>query len=242
MLRVDINEYGQVVPGQWVSFYVQDCGGTGQGQWPPEGQWPPGGQWPGQYAQIWAQVSPYAIEQGKKGTITLQASVGSYQAAMYSFEILNSWGQLWKRIAISKAPYERYQISLPVGANTKPGVLTYTVNLWLESGRGGERRKVASTRFSFRVITAGSAQSQYAPGYPGYPGYQMYPGYPEYSDYSGYPTYPGYPGGTLSGGEFSGAMPPYYGTSPYYEGAYPNAPYFYGSSYPQSSGNERQIQ
>ncbi len=96
-------------------------------------------------------------------------------------------------------------------------MLTYT-NLWAESGQGGERRKVGSTRFSFRVITPGSASSQYELGYPGY---QMYPGYPEYPDYSGYPTYPGYPGGMLYGGESSVNMPPYYGTLPYYEGSSP---------------------
>jgi hypothetical protein len=221
MLRADVYEYGQALPGNWVSFYVQDCGGSGSGQWPP-------GQWPGQYAQMWAQVSPYAIEQGKKGVITLQTSVGSYQAATYSFEILNSWNQLWKRIPVNKAPYQRYQITLPVGTSTKPGLLTYTVNLWAEAGMG-ERRKIATTRFSFRVVTPGSAQTQYESGYPGYPGYSGYPAYPTYPGYSdpGYSTY----------------MPPYYGSSSYYEGSYSNEPFFlYGGDSLQGSANERQIQ
>jgi hypothetical protein len=151
LLRVDINQYGKVTPGQWVSLYVQNCGGPGP--------------IPGGYAQVWASVQPYAIEQGKKGTVILQTSVTSQANMRYYVEILNSWGQLWKRLPINKMPYDYYQIVLPVGTTTKPAVLTYTVKLWLESGYG-EPRNVGVTYFSFRVITPGSTVAPYQSGYP----------------------------------------------------------------------------
>ncbi len=212
MVRVDVDQYGRLIPGNWVSFYVQDCGGPRPGPWPGPG-----------YAQVWARISPYAIEQGKRGRITLQTSVGSQYNARYYFEILNSWRQLWKRIPVSKRPYERYQIILPVGKTTKPGMLTYTVNLWWESGTGGQRRNVATTQFSFRIVTQGSTPTPYAPGYPGYPEY------PGWSPDSGAPYY----------------GKPYYGTEPSYgRPSYGMSPYDqspYGTGYFRGSVNERQV-
>jgi hypothetical protein len=156
-LRVVTN--GSSSTSDQVSYYVQECGGSGSG-----------GGWPGYgYAQVWAQVAPYAIEQGKKGMIYLQASVGAQSHVTYYFEILNSWGQLWKRIPITKQPHERYQVTLPVGAKTKTGRLTYTVNILMEPAFGGQSQKIGSSRFSFMVVTPGSGQSPYHPGYPGYP-------------------------------------------------------------------------
>ncbi len=185
MLRVDTGDYGKIMAGNWVTFYVQDCGG-----------YPPGGGY-GE-AFLWAQIYPYAIPQGGKGTITLQTNVESRPNMTYYFEILNSWGQLWKRLPVSRRPYEHYQVTLPVGKTTKPGMLTYTVKLWLESGFVGERRNVATTHFSFRVVTPGSAPTPYEPGYPGppgwYPPYDLpYPGTP-YTPYI--PPYGTYPYGT----------------------------------------------
>jgi hypothetical protein len=244
-----------------VSYYVQDCGGPGPGPWPPGGG--------GGYAQLWAQVYPYALEQGKKGTITLQTSVGAQPNMAYYFEILNSWDQLWKRIPADRRPYERYQVTLPVGETTKPAMLTYTVNLWLESGVGGQRQKVATTRFSFRVIPAGSTPPPYDPGYQGYPGYPSqpsypgypsqpsYPGYPSQPSYPGYPSqpsYPGYPSQPSYPGypSYPGMDPsPYsgmsdYGTiSPYGMPTYGMYPYGadpYATSYPGQSADERPIQ
>jgi len=204
--------YGQSFQNRWVSFYVQNCGAPGP--WPPSP-----GPWPGNYA-LWARAYPYAIEQGKKGTVLLQTSVGAQTNMTYYFEILNSWNQLWKRLPVSKGPYERYQVTLPVGSATKPGRLTYTVNLWLESGFGGQRQKVASTQFSFEVVTPGSMPPTYPPYYQGYPGY---PGMSPYGSAPYYGTTPAY------------GMPSYSGGSPY--GMSP-----YGSSYARGSGNERQIQ
>jgi hypothetical protein len=219
MVRVDVNEYGQSVPGRWVTFYVQDCGGS----------YPPG---PGGYAQLWAWIYPYAIEQGKKGTITLQTNVGSQSTVTYYFEILNSWGQLWKRLPVSKSPYEQYQIKLAVGTTTKPGMLTYTVNLWQESGFAGERRKVATTYFSFRVVTPGSAPMPYEPGYPWSPSTPYGSGYPEAPGTPYGPGYPGTPGWNPYGGSSYPGMP-YNPASPYTmppSGGYPygtNSPYGY---------------
>jgi hypothetical protein len=209
MLRVDVNDYGQSVPGNWVSFYVQNCGGPTPGP----GPWPPG---PG-YAQLWAWVYPYAIEQGKKGTVTLQTDVESRPNMTYYVEILNSWGKLWKRFPANRRPYERYQVTLPVGKTTKPGMLTYTVNLWLEQGFGGQRRNVATTRFSFRVVAPGSTPPQYDPRYPEYPGYPQYPGWQPYS-----------------GEPYFGA--PSYGTTP------PSWTPPYGTGYPRGLAGERHIQ
>jgi hypothetical protein len=216
MIRVDTGDGGQMMPGNWVTFYVQNCGG---GTYPPYGQ-----------AVVWAQVYPYAIAQGSKGTITLQMNVESRANVTYYFEILNSWGQLWKRFPVSKRPYEQYKVTLPVGKTTKPAVLTYTVKLWLESGVTGDRREVASQRFSFRVVEPGSAPDPYAPSYPGYPGYPSYPSYPTY------PTYPGYPspdwyspyGDPYSGMPYGGGMP--YNTSPYEMSPYGTSGYPMGSS------------
>ena len=103
MLRVDSGDFGRTTPGSWVSFYVQNCGG-----------YPPGGGGYGQ-AFVWARIYPYAIPQGGKGTITLQTTVQSQTNMTYYFEILNSWDQLWKRLPVSKRPYEQYQVILPVG-------------------------------------------------------------------------------------------------------------------------------
>jgi hypothetical protein len=194
-VRVVVYEYGQMIPGSAVSFYVQDCGG-----------YPYGGGGYGYYAQVWAYAYPYAIEQGKKGTVLLQTNVTSQHNVTYYFEILNSYGQLWKRIPVSKQPYERYQVPLPVGKKTKPGMLTYTVKLWFEPGSKGARRNIATSKFSFRVLAAGSRPSPYYPGYPGYQGWQPYSGDP----YSGMPSY---------GTDPSYGMTPYtpypYGMNPY---------------------------
>ena len=213
-LRIESNDSQWQGAAPQVSYYVRNCGG--------QGQWPPG---PSQ-AQVIAQVRPYAIEQGKKGTIILQASVGYQQNGAYYFEILNSWGQLWKRVPVTKQPFAPYQVILPVGTKTKPGVLTYTVNLLSDSSYGGEQQ-LGTTRVSFRVITAGSAQPPYNPGYPGYPSYPGYPGYPSY------PTYPGYvpiPYGNTSG----------YGTSQPYGASY--STYGYGvTSLGSPVTGERQI-
>jgi hypothetical protein len=203
-LRVDVGDYGKITPGTWMTFYVQDCGG-----YPPPG---------GGYGQafIWARMYPYAIPQGGKGTITLQTSVGAQTNMTYYFEILNSYAQLWKRIPVTKRPYEQYQVTLPVGKTTKPQMLTYTVNLWLESGYG-ERQKVATTKFSFRVVRPGSTTPPpYDPGYPGYPGHPGYPGYP----YNPGPSWPPTTWDPYSGGmPYSPPTSPYglppYGTSPY---------------------------
>jgi hypothetical protein len=215
MVRVDVNDYGQPTPGNWVTFYVRDCGG---------GTYPPG---PGGYAQLWAQIYPYAIEQGKNGIITLQTNVESQPNVTYYFEILNSWGQLWKRLPVSKRAYEPYTITLAAGATTKPGMLTYTVNLWQESGFGG-RKKVATTYFSFRVITPGSAPTPYDPGYSWPPTYDPYgSGYPGMSGF-GMPGMESYGGNPYSGMPY-GSMQPYtmpqYGTTPYGTTPYGTTPY-----------------
>jgi len=184
-LRVDINDYGRVTPGNWMTFYVQDCGG-----YPP-----PGGGYGSAY--LWAQIYPYAIPQGEKGTITLQTNVESRSGAMYYFEILNSYGQFWKRLPVSKRPYEQYQVSLSVGSTTKPAMLTYTVNLWLETQTGGQRQKVGTTHFSFRVITPGSNPMPYDTGYPTYPGMPYAPGSawtPGWTPYGGVMPYSSYQG------------------------------------------------
>lgn len=173
MIRVDSGTQGQITPGQWIQYQVRNCGGT----------FPPGG--PGGNAFLWANIYPYAIPQGGKGTISLQTNVTSQTNMTYYFEILNSWGQLWKRLPVTKRPHERYNVTLPVGKTTKPKQLTYTVNLWLEAGFAGQRRKVASTQLTFRVVTAGSEPEPYAPGYP----QQTTPGW--YSPYGN--TTPGLP-------------------------------------------------
>ncbi len=213
-VRVVVNEYGRMIPGSVVSFYVQDCGG-----------YPPGGGGSGYYAQVQAYAYPYAIEQGKKGTVLLQTNVRSQQNAAYYFEILNSYGQLWKRIPVRKQPYARYQVTLPVGEKTKPGLLTYTVKLWFEPGSEGARRNIATSKFSFRVMAAGVRPSPYYPGYQG--GYQGYQGWPSYSGapYSGMPSY-----GTN----------PYSGMSPY--GSNPYGMNSYGTGYPTDYMKERDIQ
>jgi hypothetical protein len=201
-LRVDVSEYGRVTPGAWMTFYVQDCGG---------GYPPPGGG----YAYVWARIYPYAIPQGAKGTITLQTSVESRANAMYYFEILNSYGQFWKRFPVSKRPYESYQVVLNVGKTTKPAMLTYTVNLWLESSAGGERQKVATTNFSFRVVTPGTSSSPYEQ--PWYPGEQQGSPYapgnswpPAWNPYGGMMPYSGMPYD-----QGSPYMMSPYGTTPY---------------------------
>jgi hypothetical protein len=213
MLRVDSGDFGRAMPGSWVSFYVQNCGG-----------YPPGGGY-GQ-AFVWARIYPYAIPQGGKGTITLQTTVQSRSDMMYYFEIMNSWDQLWKRLPVSKRPYEQYQVTLPVGTKTKLGMLTYTVKLWLESGFAGERRNVATTQFSFQVVTPGSEPTPYDPGYPGYPGPSPYdPGYswpPGWDPYGGSPYSPGTP-----------YIPPYSGY-PYGSG--------YQSGYQMGTQGERSIE
>ncbi len=240
-LRVMVNEYGQMIPGNAVSFYVRECGG---GYYPPYG----GGGGYGYYTRIQAHVYPFAIEQGKKGTVLLQTNITSQSNAAYYFEILNSWGQLWKRIPVSKPPYQRYRVTLPVGENTKPGRLTYTVKLWYEPGSEGSRRTIATTKFSFRVIPAGTGSTPYYPGYPGYPGYsgnQPYPAYPSYPGgstygtvpYSGMPSYGMAPATGMpsySGSPYPSAMDPYSGMG------YPGAmtPY---SGYPMGSATERDI-
>ncbi|GAK54414.1 hypothetical protein U14_05699 [Candidatus Moduliflexus flocculans] len=148
-----------------VSYYVQDCGGT---TFPPN-------PWPG-YAQVWAQVSPNMIEQGRKGTITVQTSVGAQMGAVYYLEILNSWGQLWKRIPVTKAPYDYYQVTLPVGTKTKPGMLTYTVHVAMESGFGGQAQRIGTTQFAFQVVRPGMM----APYNPEYQGQMMPPAWTSY--------------------------------------------------------------
>jgi hypothetical protein len=215
MLRVDSNDFGRVTPGTWVTFYVQDCGG-----------YPPGGGYGEAFVQ--AQIYPYAIPQGGKGTITLQTNVESRPNMTYYFEILNSWEQLWKRLPVSKRPYEQYQVTLPVGKKTKPGMLTYTVKLWLESGFVGERKNVATTYLSFRVVTPGSAPMPYEPGYPGSSG--------------GMPYEPGYswsPGGDSYGGmPYSGT--PYSTVPPYIISPYSGYPY--GTGHQMGTQGERSIE
>lgn len=216
MLRVDVDNYGQLAPGNWISFYVQNCGGPT----------------PGGYAQLSARIYPQAIEQGKKGTILLQTNVQSQAGRMYSFEILNSWGQLWKRFPATKYPFEQYQVVLAAGKTTKPGMLTYTVNLWSETGYAGQRTKVATTQFSFWIVVPGAAMPPYSPDYAGgYPGMGVDP--------STMPT-PMYPGSS-------------YGTSPSYDmppsGMNPAVPYvpngmpFYGpGANPMDMPQERPIE
>jgi hypothetical protein len=227
-LRVDVQEYGGISTGPWMTFYVQECG------W-----YPPGGGGGG-YGQalIWAQMYPYALPQGGKGTITVQTSVGAQANMTYYFEILNSYDQLWKRIPVSKRPYERYQLTLPVGEDTKPQMLTYTVNLWLESGYGRERQRVATNKFSFQVVTPGSSSTPYQPGYPGGTGYPGYPGYyPNYPGYSGsYPSGYGWPP-TTTWDPYSGGMP--YSSSPYTMPTYGVSPY--GTQYSVGGTTERSI-
>jgi hypothetical protein len=207
MIRVDASDGGQMLPGRWVAFYVQDCGG---------GQFPPGGGY-GQ-AFVGAQVYPPAIPQGGKGMITLQTNVSSQGKQTFYFEILNSWNQLWKRLPVSKRPHEPYRITLPVGKTTKPGILTYTVKLILESGFTGQRQEVGRTQFSFRVIVPGSMTEPYAPGY------QDYPAYPGMSPYGTSPYDMPYDGNS---------------TMPY---ILPQGNYPYGSTgYPMGSTGERAI-
>lgn len=202
-LRLEGNDSQWQGAANQVSYYVRNCGGQGT-------------QPPGQgYAQVMAQVRPYAIEQGKKATIILQASVGYQQNGAYYFEILNSWGQLWKRIPVTKQPFAPYQVTLPVGTKTKPGMLTYTVNLLSDSSYGGEQ-KIGTARVSFRVITAGSAQAPYNPGYPGYPTYPSYPTHPGYVEVP-YGSPQGYPQGYGMPQSYQAPMySPYsgYGVSP----------------------------
>jgi hypothetical protein len=155
--------------------------------------------------------------------ITLQTNVESQSNLTYYFEILNSWGQLWKRLPVSKRPYEQYQVTLSVGKTTKPGMLTYTVNLWQDSGLGSGRQNIATTRFSFRVVKPGSAPTPYEPGYSWPPGTPYGPGYPEVPGMPYEPGYPGTPGwNPYEGGPYSESpynpIPPYtmppYGVSP----------------------------
>jgi len=182
-LRVDVVDYGKVTTGAWMTFFVQDFGGT----YPPGGGYPQ----PGGMVALAAQISPYALAQGSKGTITLQTSAESRPNMTYYFEIMNSWGQFWKRLSINKRPFAPYTVTLPVGTTTKPGFLTYTVNVWLENGPDGKRQKVATTTFSFQVVTPGSATTPYQPGYLGQPG--MYaPTSPTWNPYDGM-AYPGAP-------------------------------------------------
>jgi len=218
-LRVDVQDYGQISAGTWMTFYVQECGG-----W-----YPPGGGGGGGYGQalVWAQMYPSALPQGGKGTITVQASVGAQTNMTYYFEILNSYDQLWKRVPVTKQPYQPYQITLPVGTSTKPQMLTYTVNLWLESGYGGERQKVATNKFSFRIVEPGSASTSYNQGYPGSTGY---PG--------SYPTGYSWPS-TTTWNPYGGGMP--YSSSPYMMPTYGASPY--GTQYPVGgTSSERSIE
>ncbi len=215
ILRVAVN--GASGASSQVSYYVQECGGS-----------VPGGGWPGGYAQVWAQVAPYAIEQGRKGRIYLQTSAGAQPNAIYYFEILNSWGQLWKRIPITKRPHERYQVTLPVGAKTKTGRLTYTVNILMEPVLGGQSQKIGSTRFSFMVVTPGSGQPPYNPGYPApYQGYQ-------YQGYQGAMPYGTAPNAGMG-------MPGYGMPQPYMPSPYSSLP-SYGVSPMGGAVGERQIQ
>jgi hypothetical protein len=164
-LRVDIGSYdNNVTPGSWMTFYVQDCGSS----------YPPGGTVGS--ANLWAQVYPYAIAQGSKGTITLQTSVDGVQMGGYYVDILNSYGQLWKRLPLNKRAYQPYQVILPVGKTTKPAQLTYTANLWSQGNLGGngQPQKIGTTSFSFRVVTAGATPTPYETGYT-YPGNQSVP-------------------------------------------------------------------
>lgn len=171
-VRVSSNEYGQQMQGRWVTYYVQDCGG-----YPPDG---------GGAGMLWAQIYPNVIAQGSRATITLQTNVESRPNQIYYFEILNSWGQLWKRLPVSRRPYDQYQVLLPVGTRTRPGYLTYTVNLWQESNYAGGRRKIATTQFSFQVVTPGSAVTPYQPDYQGYWGTPYGSGYPESQGWNPY--------------------------------------------------------
>jgi len=220
-LRVDVSDYGRVTTGAWMTFYVQDCGG-----YPP-----PGGGGYGYY--VWARIYPYAIAQGGKGTITLQTNATPQINATYYFEILNSYGQLWKRIPLNKRPYETYQVTLPVGKTTKPALLTYTVNLWYEPSSGGERQKMATTNFSFRVVTPGTSSSPYEqPWYPGEQGTPYVPGY------SWPPTWNPYGGGmTTYPGTYDQGSP--YTTIPY--GAIPYSTNPYGTGYNVQGQQDRQI-
>ena len=154
-----------------VSYYVQDCGGTTYPQQNP---------WQQQYAQVWAQVSPNMIEQGRKGTITVQTSVGSEMGAVYYLEILNSWGQLWKRLPVTKAPYDYYQVTLPVGTKTKPGFLTYTVHVTVESGFGGQSQRIGTTQFTFQIVRPGTIPPVMAPYNSDYQGQMMPPTWTPY--------------------------------------------------------------
>ena len=225
-LRVDSGDYGRVATGNGVTFYVQDCG-----------SYPPGGGY-GE-AGLWAQIYPYAIPQGGKGMITLQTNVESQPNMTYYFEILNSWGQLWKRLPVSKRPYEQYQVTLTVGKTTKPGMLTYTVNLWQESGLGRGRQNVATARFSFRVVTPGSAPTPYEPEYswppgtPYGPGYHEVPGAPYQSGYPGTPGWNPYEGAPYSGTPSSPVSP--YTMPPY-------GPYSYGTGYQLGTQGDRPIE
>jgi len=214
-LRVDVQEYGRITTGAWMTFYVQECGG-----W-----YPPGGG--GGYGQalIWARISPSVLPQGGKGTITVQTSVGAQTNATYYFEILNSYDQLWKRIPITKRPYEQYQVTLPVGSATQPQMLTYTVNLWLESGYGGERQKVASNTISFRIVEPGSASTSYDQGYSGMSGYS-----------GSYPAGSSWP--TATWNPYSGGLP--YSSSPYMMPTYGSSPY--GTQYSVGGTSERSIE
>lgn len=201
------------------TYYVQDCGGatsgTGAGNW----------QQNYGYAQVWAQISPSVIAQGQKAVIVAQTSVGAQQGAGYYLEILNSWGQLWKRIPVTKAPYDYYQVTLPIGTKTKPGVLTYTVNV-VAAGYG-QSQKIGTTQFSFQIVTPGSlsVQPPYNQGYeyqgqPWSQGMMPYGATPNFNA-GGYETHPSF------------VMPPY---SPY--STYGMNPTATGGAYKE----ERQIQ
>lgn len=210
-LRVDIGSYNNVTPGSWMTFYVQDCGSG----------YPPNGGGIGS-AYIWAQIYPYAIQQGGKGTITLQTSVDGMQMGGYYIDILNSYSQLWKRLPVTKRAYEQYQVTLPVGRTTKPAMLTYTVNLYAQGNLSGngQPQRIATTYFSFRVVKPGSVMP-YDPGYTN-PGYDGMPNMPYSSGYSGfytqndpYGTY-GVPyQGMQYGQQYMPYTMPYGGTTPY---------------------------
>jgi hypothetical protein len=215
-LRVDVGDAGQNMSGRWVTFYVQDCG-----------SYPPGGNYGDAY--VGAQIYPYAIPRGGKGTITLQTNVESQANMIYYFEILNSWGQLWKRLPVSRQPYEQYQLTLKVGKTTKLGMLTYTVKLWQESGYAGGRRNIATTQFSFRVVAAGSAAMPYDPGYQESPTNPAEPGYPWPPTWDPY----GSSSSLSSSGMPSSQVSPY--TIPSY-GAYP------GTGYQLGTQSERAIE
>ncbi len=211
MVRADISEYGQTMSGRWVSFNVQNCGTPDPGTDPTPG-----------YGQVWAQVYPSVIEQGQKGMIVLQTSAG-YQPNMPSYiEILNSWGQLWKRIPVTKQSYQRYEVALPVGTKTKPGMLTYTVNVWSEGWR--QRQQVASTCVSFYVARRGEAYPM-----PYNQGAAMNSGCPDMSGYS-------QPMPSMGG------MMPEYGTPSYVPAPYGMTPYSAGYQTQGTFPTERQIQ